>query len=309
MPSSWNLGSSIADDHFNVAYKSWTARATSTYTDLSRAPVWCSFKGVTCGTDSESLDYRRVNSIHLPPGNLEGHFTPLGSLTEMTKFLVNGNKISGTIPQSFFNMPKLQVLNLYDNQLKGSIPPITSINSRLMALSLDDKRLEGIIPESLSKMKGFQSLTFSQNEFNGTTSSDLSGVISLIDLYLDSNSLTGTIPSTLRLLSNLRTLHLDNNKLSGTIPVLDQSSLQVIDLSVNYLTMGSLQEVPLSTFSASALAMDIVLQSNCLVFSNPSKPSQDVTATHCRGEKGSHNICCLWNHDNSFNLEHYLLYA
>ena len=189
-------------------------------------------------------------------------------------------------------MPKLQVLNLYDNHLRGSIPPITSVNSRLMALSLDDKRLEDGIPESLNKMKGFQSLTFSQSAFNGTTSSDLSDVNSLIDLYLDSNSLTGTIPSTLRLLSNLRTLHLDNNKLSGTIPVLDQSSLMFIDLSVNYLTMGSLQEVPLSTFSPSALAMDIDLRSNCLVFSNPSKPSQDVTATHCRGEKVCQNNCC-----------------
>ena len=228
----------------------------------------------------------------MSPGNLEGHLTPLGSLTEMTKFYVNGNKISGTIPQSFFNMPKLQVLNLYDNHLRGSIPPITSVNSRLMALSLDDKRLEDGIPESLNKMKGFQSLTFSQSAFNGTTSSDLSDVNSLIDLYLDSNSLTGTIPSTLRLLSNLRTLHLDNNKLSGTIPVLDQSSLMFIDLSVNYLTMGSLQEVPLSTFSPSALAMDIDLQSNCLVFRNPSKPSQDVTATLCRGEKVCQNNCC-----------------
>ena len=191
-------------------------------------------------------------------------------------------------------MPKMQLLNLYDNRLTGSIPLITSVNSRLMALSLNDKHLEeGGIPKSLSVMKRFQSLTFSQNAFNGTTSSEVSDVKSLIDLYLDSNSLTGTIPSTLRHLTNLRKLHLDNNKLTGTVPVLDQSSLQYIDLSVNYLTMGSLETVPLSTFSANALEMDLILQSNCLVFSNPSKPSQDVTATHCRGEQDPHNVCCL----------------
>ena len=158
--------------------------------------------------------------------------------------------MSGTIPQSFFNMPKLQSLNLYDNQLRGSIPPITS--------------------------------------------SELSDVKSLIDLYLDSNSLSGTIPSTLRLLSNLKKLHLDNNLLSGTIPVLDQSSLQYLDLSVNYLTMGSLEAVPLSTFSASALsASSLFLQSNCLAFRNPSNPSQDVNATHCKGERGLLNRRCL----------------
>ena len=191
-------------------------------------------------------------------------------------------------------MPKMRLLNLYDNNLTGSIPSITSVNSRLMALSLDDKHLEeGGIPKSLSMMKRFQSLTFSQNAFNGTTSSEVSDVKSLIDLYLDSNSLTGTIPSTLRHLTSLKKLHLDNNKLTGTIPVLDQSSLHYIDLSVNYLTMGSLKEVPLSTFSPSALQMDLHLRSNCLVFRNPSKPSQDVTATHCKGEQIPHETCCL----------------
>ena len=165
--------------------------------------------------------------------------TPLSSLTEMSYFIVGGNKISGSIPQSFFNMPKLVYLYLDDNQLTGPIPPITS--------------------------------------------SEPSDVKSLRDLNLDSNSLTGTIPSTLRSLSNLRTLHLDNNRLSGTIPVLDQITLEDIDLSVNYLTMGSLEAVPLSTFSNSTLSMVIALQSNCLVFRNPSNPSQDVSATHCKG--------------------------
>ena len=226
--------------------------------------------------------------------NLEGRLTPLGSLTEMTQFHMNGNKISGTIPQSFFNMPKMQLLNLYDNRLTGSIPLITSVNSRLMALSLNDKHLEeGGIPKSLSVMKRFQSLTFSQNAFNGTTSSEVSDVKSLIDLYLDSNSLSGSIPSTLRLLSKLKMLYLSNNLLSGTIPVLDQSSLRSVILSVNYLTMGSLEAVPLSTFSASAQSANIALKSNCLVFRNPSNPSQDVDATHCKGERALLNRCCL----------------
>ena len=72
--------------------------------------------------------------------------------------------------------------------------------------------------------------------------------------------------------------------LTGTIPVLDQTRLTTIELYQNYLTMGSLKEVPLSTFSLNALAMNINLQSNCLVFTNPSKPSQNATATHCDGE-------------------------
>jgi hypothetical protein len=97
--------------------------------------------------------------------------------------------------------------------------------------------------------------------------------------------LTGTIPSTLRRLSNLKILVLDDNMLTGTIPVLDQPSLKEINLFENYLTMGSLEEVPMSTFSTSALDGGIQLHSNCLVFRNPVKPSQDADATNCRGKQ------------------------
>ena len=234
-----------------------------------------------------------MRSISLSFCGLEGYLTPLSNLSEMTDLDVGNNKLSGSIPESFFRLPSMEYLNLNNNQLQGSIPPFTSLNSRLVGMMLNNNLLEGTIPESVNMLTGLQSLRLNDNLLIGTIPSALGETKPLIRLYLDSNSLTGTIPSTLRHLTNLRKLHLDNNKLTGTVPVLDQSSLQYIDLSVNYLTMGSLETVPLSTFSANALEMDLILQSNCLVFSNPSKPSQDVTATHCRGEQDPHNVCCL----------------
>jgi Leucine-rich repeat (LRR) protein len=176
-----------------------------------------------------------VKSIFIHNARFVGHLTPLGKLTEMFEFNLQGNQLSGSIPQSFFSMPKLPNLYLNDNQLTGSIPPITSVNRRLTVLSLENNRLEGSIPESLSMMKG------------------------------------------------LTRLNLGHNMLTGTIPVLDQRDLQDINLSENYLTMGSLEEVPMSTFSASASYID--LRSNCLVFRNPSRPWQNADATHCRGER------------------------
>ena len=202
-----------------------------------------------------------MDSISLSTSNLVGYLTPLGSLTEMTYFKINGNKISGTIPQSFFNMPKMRFLDLDNNQLTGSIPLIRSVNTRLQDLFLNNNRLEGTIPESLI-------------------------MLNIVErLFLGRNSLVGTIPRFLGLLPNLRALHLQNNHLTGTIPVLDQKWLWNIDLSVNYLTMGSLEAVPLSTFSTHAPDYNIALQSNCLVFRNFVKPSQNVDATHCRGER------------------------
>ena len=276
-------GLSKYQKYYDAGYP-WTTSVKSNYTYLAQAPIWCSFYGVRCGTESSSLDYRRVTSISSREFPLEGYLTPLGSLAELTTFQVNGNGIgngiSGTIPQSFFSMPKMQTLHLSRNELTGPIPPITSINPQLLQISLENNFLEGSIPESW-------------------------GMPRLRTLSLSNNRFAGTIPSTLRRSSRLDTLSLRNNQLSGTIPVLDQSSLMFIDFSDNYLTMGSLQEVPLSTFSPTnsieAVSdndyTNIRLQSNCLVFRNPYHPSQNVDATHCRGEKVCQNSCWLWYHD------------
>ena len=231
--------------------------------------------GVNCGQDSSKADYMRVISMNLGRSGLEGYLTPLGSLSELSTFDIAGNKMYGTIPRSFVNLPKLFYLRLTDNRLTGSIPPITSSKSPMSSLSLNDNGLEGTIPESLGMLTG------------------------LVSLNLGQNAIDGTIPSTLRRLTKLVWLSLDNNQLSGTIPVLDQSSLRAIMLVQNYLTMGSLETVPLITFSPNA---QIDIKSNCLVYRIPGKPSQNVDATHCRGERIPHNICCLRYHNTWFNL-------
>ena len=216
------------------------------------------------------MSYGRVTTIYLPMSRLEGYLIPLNKWTELSDFNVNGNKLSGTIPQSFFNMLKLTSLDLNNNQLTGSIPPILSIKESFQVLMLHNNLLEGTIPESLSMLTGLRTLKLNDNLF------------------------VGTIPRFLGLLTRLNMLHLQNNQLSGTVPVLDQSYLHDIDLSVNYLTMGSLKEVPLSTFSYDVNKYNLlVLKFNCLVFRNPSKPSQNVDATHCRGERVLPNRCCL----------------
>ena len=158
----------------------------------------------------------------------------------------------------------------------------------MVSLELYNNRLVGTIPPSLGMLTGLQMLYLYGNQLVGTIPSSLGQMTALEALYLDSNSLTGTIPSTLRQLTNLRTLRLLNNQLTGTIPVLNQGSLGDINLVENYLTMGSLEAVPLSTFSAWALsATSLFLQKNCLEFRNPSNPFQNTNATHCRGEQSS----------------------
>ena len=178
---------------------------------------------------------------------------------------------------------------LRKNLLTGSLPPITSTNGRLKTLKLNANSLTGSIPESVSNLKALSDLNTADNKLVGTIPSSLGGMIGMTSLLLGYSHLTGTIPSTLRRLTNLQHLDLGNNLLTGTIPVLDQSSLNVVDLIINYLTMGSLQEVPWSTFAPSA---GVYLHTNCLVFRNPRRSSQNVEATHCRGKQGLRDSCC-----------------
>ena len=78
----------------------WYTSAPFAYTDLSRAPIWCSFMGVSCGINQSLRDYRRVISISLPACKLEGSLTSLGSLSEMLTFDISDNKVSGSISPS-----------------------------------------------------------------------------------------------------------------------------------------------------------------------------------------------------------------
>ena len=188
-------------------------------------------------------------------------------------------------------MPKMDYLHLNNNQLRGSIPPILSIKESFRDLMLHNNLLEGTIPESLSMLTGLGTLKLNNNRLEGTIPESLSMLTGLETLNLGHNTIDGKIPSTLRRLTNLQLLHLQNNLLSGTIQVLDQGYLRDIDLSVNYLTMGSLEAVPLSIFSIYAHYWTIVLKSNCLVYRNPSNTTQNVNGTHCRGERVLPNRC------------------
>ena len=265
-PSSWYDAYFITDYNYGYNYGDYaTPWYTSDYkyTEPIRAPRWCSFKGVSCCTNPSRADYRRVISISLPACKLEGSLTPLGSLSEIITFDISDNSISGSIPPSFYSMPKMEHLFLRKNLLTGSLPPITSTNGRLKTLKLNANRLTGRIPESMSNLKALSDLNTADNKLVGTIPSSLAGTISMTSLFLCYSRLTGTIPSTLRRLTNLQHLDLGNNLLTGTIPVLDQNSLTVVDLIINYLTMGSLQEVPLSTFAPDA---GVYLHTNSLVF-------------------------------------------
>ncbi|KAA8546795.1 hypothetical protein F0562_003224 [Nyssa sinensis] len=86
---------------------------------------------------------------------------------------LQGNGITGEIPEVFGNLTSLTMLNLENNRLTGGIPSSLGNLKKLQFLILDQNNLTGAIPESLSSLP------------------------SLINLQLASNGLSGQIPESL----------------------------------------------------------------------------------------------------------------
>ncbi|XP_057513849.1 probable LRR receptor-like serine/threonine-protein kinase At3g47570 [Actinidia eriantha] len=163
--------------------------------------------------------------------------------TKLTKLLVGGNRIRGTIPAEISNLVNLDTLSLSQNSLTGKIPASlgklsnlkrlhlesnlltgeipSSIgnNTLLLDIYLQNNSLEGSIPSSLENCQSLLTLDLSQNKLSGTVPKQLFGLSSLaIILNVSYNSLTGPLPEEVENLTNLAALDVSNNKLSGEIP-------------------------------------------------------------------------------------------
>ena len=267
-------------------HTSWTITTPDAYTDLSQTPAWCSFYGVTCGTSLNYVDYQRVVDINLNDIYLTGTLPAINHLGRMSTFDISNNAISGTIPESLSKMTRLRSLIFSRNELIGTIPSSLGSLTSLGYLQLEYNKLSGTIPSSLcSSRLPLLKLDLGNNQLRGAIPSSLGSLPRLVDLRLHNNKLSGTIPSSLGRLTKLYHMMLHNNNLSGTIPILDLKYVDWITLNDNYLTMGSLAEVPPSTFSVKTLQSGFIkLLNNCLKFRNPYQSYQNADATHCKGE-------------------------
>ena len=132
--------------------------------------------------------------------------------------IVRKGGLTGTIPTSFADLDKLQVLSLEDNQLTGTIPSGLDSLTAMEVLHLQNNQLSGPIPSGLGSLTELEELKLSGNEFTGGIPSGLGNLILLEVLALDNNQLGGPIPSALGDLTAMTDMSLNNNMLTGTIP-------------------------------------------------------------------------------------------
>ena len=243
-------------------------------------PAWCSFNGVTCDEDAESLTYLSVTQIELHVLDLKGTLpNSVGSLTSLVHFGVGINKLGGTIPDSIGSMSSLTLLTLDRNSFTGTIPASIISNCKsLKTVFLFRNELTGTVPNLIGSLTSMTHLDLGNNLLIGTIPESIGSVSSLTFLGFGYNAFTGTIPaSIISKCTSLAHLYFDGNTLTGTIPTTFSKLTNLFDLNLsnNYLTMGSATSVPESTFSAMTLSHYLATYNNCLTFRNE-------IGTHCK---------------------------
>ncbi|KAL7141430.1 hypothetical protein ABFS83_08G052000 [Erythranthe nasuta] len=120
--------------------------------------------------------------------------------------------------------------------LRGGVAPASlSRLDQLRVLSLRNNSLFGPLPD-FSALVNLKTLFFDHNYFSGEFPLSLLLLHRLLVLDLSHNNFTGLLPENLTVLDRLGSLRLDSNRFNGPIPQLNQTTLEVFDVSENNLT-------------------------------------------------------------------------
>ncbi|KAH7657414.1 Non-specific serine/threonine protein kinase protein [Dioscorea alata] len=184
------------------------------------------------------------------------------TLPKLREFILQDNRLGGSIPISLCNASGLHVVDLAVNSFSGTVPSnlgcliglqeltlgqnklhnsqdwsfLTSlINCTLLRkLYLHDNKLDGVLPRSIGNLSSqLEWLIIAQNQISGTIPDEIGNLASLTFLDMGQNFFTGAIPATIGKLQELQVAHLNQNKFSGMIPfsIGNLTRLYELDLS------------------------------------------------------------------------------
>ncbi|KAG5122720.1 hypothetical protein JHK84_041060 [Glycine max] len=182
-------------------------------------PCTSDWTGVMCSNTTVDNGYLHVLRLLLNGNELTGDLPEeLGHLPVLDRIQIDENHITGSIPLSFANLNSTRHFHMNNNSLSGQIPPQLSQLGSLMHLLLDNNNLTGNLPSEFSEMPSLKILSLRNCNLQGPIP-DFSRISHLTYLDLSNNKLTGTIPSYFSGLPRLQKLDMQNNQfasISGT---------------------------------------------------------------------------------------------
>ncbi|XP_030968997.1 receptor-like protein 56 isoform X3 [Quercus lobata] len=120
------------------------------------------FEGqIPCGLASSDV-------INLSYNLLSGLLPSCLNLQDVVHLLLQGNKLTGSLPKTILNSSSLSTLDIKDNFFNGSIPDEIDGLSSLKVLSLSGNHFSGVISKRLCRLKWIDIMDLSNNFFSGT---------------------------------------------------------------------------------------------------------------------------------------------
>ena len=159
--------------------------------------LWLNRNGVLATTPDACTSQGRSYSGLVATGGLTGSIPQSFILLQkLEEIVLNVNSLSGNIPLSFASFRNLTTLYLNVNQFSGSIPPFGSNQDKLVTFELPFNRLSGVIPSTISRLKGVQTLLLACNRLTGTLP-EMQNFKDLRSFDVSINELEGQIPASL----------------------------------------------------------------------------------------------------------------
>ncbi|GJP37159.1 hypothetical protein CLOM_g21598 [Closterium sp. NIES-68] len=163
---------------------------------------------------------------------------PLGlfSLMNLDDLILNNNRFSGRLPSTLATA-SLGLLNLQGNGISGPLPDFAQWNTSVQRLLLGDNNLTGTIPQSISTLTSLNIISLANNHLSGPFPTALTTLTDLEAIDVAFNSIAGSLPAGLGALVNLRTLSVSDNQLTGRLPpsICNLTALETMLLRNNYL--------------------------------------------------------------------------
>ncbi|KAK9090363.1 hypothetical protein Sjap_023540 [Stephania japonica] len=175
----------------------------------------CVWFGVSCNSNFEvaELNLRYVDLL----GSVPSDFTSLNS--SLTKLVLSGTNLTGSIPKSIGSLGELVHLDLSDNALTGEVPVEVCNLVKLESLILNSNRLEGSIPVDIGKMQRLIRLVVFDNQLSGSIPMSIGELKRLEVLRAGGNkNLEGPLPKEIGNCSNLSMIGLAETSISGFLP-------------------------------------------------------------------------------------------
>ncbi|MBA0665341.1 hypothetical protein Goklo_005202, partial [Gossypium klotzschianum] len=108
-----------------------------------------------------------LNILDISQNNFSGPIPSCCGAQSIKHLHLNGNRLSGTLGNAFFNCSSLVTLDISENQLTGEIPNWIGTLSALRVLLLKANLFTGEIPIELCKLQSLSIIVLSQNNLSG----------------------------------------------------------------------------------------------------------------------------------------------